>query len=470
MRRLTTALLLNLAFVLSAAGCSATTRLASEERRPPRAPNIVFILADDLGWTDLGCMGSKYYETPNIDRLAAEGITFTNHHSAQNCTPTRAALMSGQYPTRTGVYTVGSLVRGTPESRRFDPPQNETDLPLDRLTIAQQLKAAGYATAMFGKWHIGENGPHHPSRRGFDEAIVSAGVHFNFRTNPRTDYPSGTYLADFLTDKAVEFIQRHKDRPFFLYLPHFAVHSPHQAKQQWIDHFKAKRPAGGHNNPVYAAMIASIDESVGRILATLDELGLSDNTLIIFSSDNGGTPTTENAPLRGFKGMQYEGGLRVPLIARWPGVTLAGKRCSEPTVHVDLYPTLLAAASAPQPPQTLDGHSLVPLLRNPAARLPRQAIYFHLPGYLEGRGQQWRSTPTSTIIAGRWKLLEFLEYGRTELYDLQADLGETRDLSEQHPSKAAELLSMLHAWREQTGAAMPAPNPRYRHSTATASP
>ena len=221
-------------------------------------PNIVFILADDLGYTDLGCFGSRYYETPNIDRLAETGIRFTNHHHCQNCTPTRAALLSGQTGARTGVYTVGGIDRFDWSSRPLRPVENLTQLPLDRNTIAEQLKAVGYVTGIFGKWHIGQSGPYVPSKRGFDEAIVSMGKHFDFVTDPPVSFPKGTYLADFLTDRAVDFIRRNKEKPFFLYLPHFGVHSPHHAKEEWIRKFKEKAPVDGHGNPVYAAMIASV--------------------------------------------------------------------------------------------------------------------------------------------------------------------------------------------------------------------
>ena len=322
-------------------------------------PNIVFILADDLGYTDLACYGSKYYETPNIDKLAANGIRFTDGYSCgPNCQPTRAALMSGQYMPRTGVYTVGSIDRFNWQSRPLRPVDNVTALPLDKITVAQALKSAGYATGMFGKWHLGNDAKHHPGARGFDEAIESAGVHFDFNTDPKVDYPKGQYLADFLTDKAVDFIRRHKDGPFFLYLPHFAVHAPHQAKEELIAKFKDKKPVGGHHDPTYAAMIYSVDQSVGRIVALLDELKLTDNTLVIFSSDNGGVGgyaregikkaegITDNAPLRGGKGMLYEGGVREPFIFRWPGHIPKGTECAEPINSVDLYPTLLEIAKA----------------------------------------------------------------------------------------------------------------------------
>ncbi len=251
-------------------------------------PNIVYILADDLGWTDLGVQGSKYYETPNIDRLAGQGVRFTQYHNCQNCQPTRAALMSGQYGARTGIYTVGGIDRFDWQTRPLRPADNAQHLPSNVTTIAETIKRAGYATAMFGKWHLGNTKDQHPSQRGFDQAIVSNGKHFDFETSPKVDYPEGAYLADFLTDQSVSFIKQHKSEPFFLYLPHFGVHSPYQAKPELIQHFKAKAGVGGHNNPVYAAMIASVDESVGRILATLDELKLAEKTVVFFSSDNGG--------------------------------------------------------------------------------------------------------------------------------------------------------------------------------------
>ena len=259
--------------------------LAAEKR-----PNIVFIMADDLGWTDVACFGSKYYETPNIDKLATQGMKLTRHHHCQNCQPTRAALMSGQYAARTGVYTVGGIDRFDWSTRPLRPVDNVTELPLEKTTLAQVMKSAGYATGMFGKWHLGEKGDHHPGKRGFDEAIVSMGKHFDFATNPKTEVPEGRYLADFLTDKAVDFIQRHKQEPFFLYLPHFGVHSPYQAKKELIEKFKPKPGVGGHNNPTYAAMIASVDESVGRVMQTLDELKLAENTVLIFTSGTAGSP------------------------------------------------------------------------------------------------------------------------------------------------------------------------------------
>ncbi len=435
-------------------------------------PNVVFILADDLGWTDLACQGSKFYETPNIDRLAAEGLRFQQYHNCQNCQPTRAALMSGQYGARTGVYTVGGIQRFNWESRPLRPADNVTELPLDRITVAQSLKAAGYATAMFGKWHLGEKRGHHPGERGFDEAIVSMGQHFDFETNPKVEVPKGAYLADFLTDKAVDFISRNKEKPFFLYLPHFGVHSPLQAKEELKKRFQEKPGAGGHSNPTYAAMIASVDESVGRILKTLSDLSLSEKTVIIFSSDNGGVggyereglgkanhDTTSNAPLRSGKGSLYEGGIRTPFIVRWPGVVKPGGISETPALHVDVYPTLLEITGSPRPENyTLDGASLVGVMKEPGKALDRDAIYQHFPGYL-GMGEgKWRTTPVGVIQAGDWKLMEFFEDHHLELYNLREDVGESRNLAEMMPEKAKELHSKMLAWRASVHAPMPTAN------------
>lgn len=425
-------------------------------------PNIIYILADDLGWTDLACQGSKFYETPNLDRLASQSMRFNCFHVCQNCTPTRAALMSGQYPTRTGVFTVGDLTRGDAADRKLIPPVNSTQLPLDRKTIADQLKAAGYATAMFGKWHIGQQGEYHPSRRGFEQAVVTMGKHFDFNTQPPVDHPKDVYLADWLTDKAIGFIDANKDKPFFLYLPHFAVHSPHVAKPEMTAKFKDKAPAGGHHNAVYAGMIASVDESVGRIMKRLDDLNLSEKTILIFSSDNGGVGgydykgVTDNTPLRGGKGQHYEGGLRVPFIVRWPGVIKPATTCDVPAQHVDVFPTLLEITGAPRPPQALDGESLLPLFKDPSAKLKRDAIFTFLPGYLEGGGpSKWRTTPVSSILAGEWKLIEFFEDNRLELYNLKEDLGEKNNLAASNPDKTRELHQRLVAWRKETAAPMP---------------
>lgn len=452
-------LLLGVALLLASFGRAAS----------PAKPNIIFIMADDLGYTDVGCFGSRYYETPNIDRLAAQGMKLTNYHHHQNCTPTRAALMSGQYSARTGVYTVGGIERFDWSKRPLRPVDNVTNLPLDRVILPATLKTAGYATGMFGKWHIGHQGEYHPGKRGFDEAIVSQGQHFNFETTPKVEYPKGQYLADFLTDRAVDFITRHKDRPFFLYLPHFGVHSPYQAKPELVAKFKQKAGVGGHNDPVYAAMIASVDESVGRVMKTLDELKLAENTVVIFTSDNGGVggyarsgvvkakEVTDNAPLRSGKGSLYEGGTRVAHVVRWPAKIKAGSVCDVPAIHVDMYPTLADVAGAKLPAQQVfDGESLVKLWLNPQAKLAREAIYQHFPGYLGAGDDTWRTTPVSLIQAGDWKLMEFLEDGRLELYNLREDIGETKNLAATMPEKAKELHAKLVTWRAGINAPMPA--------------
>jgi arylsulfatase A-like enzyme len=380
--------------------------------------------------------------------------------------------MSGQYSVRTGTYTVGGIDRFDWSKRPLRPVDNVPNLPLDRILLPQTLKQAGYATGMFGKWHIGQQGDYLPGKRGFDEAIVSMGAHFDFKTTPEVAYPKGQYLADFLTDRAVDFIRRHQAHPFFLYLPHFGVHSPHDAKPELVAKFKPKPGVGGHNNPTYAAMIASVDESVGRVMALLDELKLADDTLLIFTSDNGGVggyaraglqrnreDVTDNAPLRSGKGSLYEGGTRVPFIVRWPGQVKAGAVCDTPTIHVDVYPTLVAAARGRMPAtQIFDGESLVPLMRDVHARLAREAIFQHFPGYLGAGTDQWRTTPVSLIHAGDWKLMEYLEDGRLELYNLREDIGETKNLATAMPDKTKELHTRLLAWRAATNAPMPTKN------------
>jgi len=448
--------------------------------QPASKPNIIFILADDLGWTDAGAYGSKFHETPNIDKLASDGMKFMRHQHCANCQPTRAALMSGQYGARTGVYTVGGIDRFDWQSRPLRPVDNKKAPSLETITIANALKQSGYATAMFGKWHLGENKEFHPAARGFDDAIVTSYQHFDFETNPKTEYPKGQYLADFLTDRAVDFIRRKKDAPFFLYLPHFGVHSPWDALKEDVQRFADKKPAGGHGNATYAGMIYSVDRSVGRIMALLDELKIADHTVVIFASDNGGVggydrpdglirdpgvalkekkpKITDNAPLRSGKGSLYEGGTRVPFIVRWPGVVKPSTTCETPTTHVDLFPTLLEISSTPAPKQILDGESLVSLFKNPAATLKRPAIFEHFPGYLGLWPGSWRTLPVTTIHSGDWKLMEFLEDNKVELYNLKDDIGETNNLAGKAPEKAAELLKMLHDWRTEIKAPMPTPN------------
>jgi arylsulfatase A-like enzyme len=434
-------------------------------------PNIVFILADDLGYTDVACYGSRYYETPNIDRLAAEGRKFTAGYTCgPNCQPTRAALLSGQYGPRTGVYTVGNIDRFDWQSRPLRPVDNVVELPLDKRTLPLALKAAGYKTAMFGKWHLGEDDAHHPSARGFDEAISSQGKHFDFVTHPNVDHPKDQYLADFLTDRAVDFMGRNREQPFFLYLAHFAVHAPHEAKPELIERFKSKQPDGGHHDPTYAAMIASVDESVGRVVRALEDLKLTNNTLVVFTSDNGGVggyeregiqggSITDNAPLKGGKGMLYEGGIRVPYIFKLPGKIPAGTTCQAPINSVDLYPTLLElAGGSATSDYPLDGTSYARLLFDQQPSSERQPLYWHFPGYLGARAGTWRTTPGGAIRSGDWKLIEFFETGRRELYNLKDDPGERNNRAAALPEQTEKLAENLGNWRARIHAPMPTPN------------
>ncbi len=451
------------AFLVAIAG---TEGLAADAQR---RPNIIFILADDLGWTDLGCYGSQFYETPQIDRMAAEGMRFSSGYTCgPNCQPTRATLASGQYGPRTGVYTVGHTNRFDTSRRPLVPVPNVQSLPLEKITLAEALKKAGYTTALFGKWHLG-NDEYHPSHQGYDEAITSMGAHFKFATQPKMEIDPNVYLADWLTDRAVEFIHKHRQEPFFLCLHHFAVHSPHHSKPALAARFEDKLPVGGHKSPVYAGMISSVDESVGRVLAKLDALKLTDKTLVIFSSDNGGVggyaaagvanagDITDNAPLRGGKGMLYEGGIRVPYIFRWPGHVAPDTICDEPINSVDLYPTLLELAGArPAPDYPLDGVSYVACLTSGGqAQLARDGIYWHFPGYLGSGKDSWRTTPAGAIRAGQYKLLEFFEDNRLELYDLNNDIGEKQNLAADKPELVKQLHAKLVAWRQTVGAPMP---------------
>ncbi len=450
-------------------------------------PNIVLILADDLGWTDLGCQGSGYYLTPALDALAEGGMRFTDAYAAApNCAPTRAALLSGLAAPRTGVYTVGNPARGKEEFRRLVPAPNLTELGGDFLTFAERLQQAGYQTAHLGKWHLGAGPGTGPEAQGFsfnlggDHRGHPPSHHAPYRRGQAPpppgleDAPEGEYLTDRLTEEAVRWIEANADRPFLLYLPHFAVHTPIQAPAATTERYRERPAAGGHDHPEYAAMVEHLDRSVGRILDALDRCGLRQRTLVIFSSDNGGlggyraagidggAEITDNAPLRGGKGMLEEGGIRVPLLISWPGVIAPGAVSAEPITTVDLYPTLLAAAGLePAIGQELDGVDLTPLLRGERQRLAARDLVWHMPVYLEASAKRgsWRCTPSAAIRRGRWKLIERFETGEAELYDLQEDIGEQRNLAGKHQQLTGELRAALAEWRQRTGAAMPTPKP-----------
>lgn len=443
-------------------------------------PNIVFVIIDDLGWKDVGYMGSKYYETPAIDRLAKQGMIFTRAYTnAANCAPTRACLLSGQYAPRHGVYTVGSSARGKSEDRRLIPIENSTEMDQDKITIAEALKNAGYVSAAIGKWHIG----HKPEQQGFDFGIDrnELNIEGHFSEN-------GEYLADLLTGEAISFIKKNNPhttkKPFFLYLSHHAVHTPIEAKKSMIEAFEKKPTDGCHNNSAYAAMIKSVDESIARIIRVLEELELDHDTLLVFFSDNGGHGTyTCQKPLRGGKGMFYEGGIRVPMFVYWPGKVKPGSTCEEPVISTDFYPTFLqlAGISAPQNYE-LDGKSILPLLKG-EKNLSRDSLFWHFPCYLqayegmtdESRDPLFRTRPVSVILKGDWKLFMFheewvLDGGRenrdgnnsVELYNLKDDISEQSNLAQINTRKRDELLEELMDWQKNIEAPVPTnPNPYY---------
>lgn len=463
-------LLAGIVLLVSCFGQLTEPRALSAETVTP--PNILFILIDDMSWADLACYGNRFHETPQIDRLAAEGLRFTDFYAAGAvCSPTRASIQSGQNQARLGIT---DFIPG--HQRPFAPllvPEVVDHLPLKIVTPAEALRHAGYVSGYFGKWHLG--GPaYEPSQQGYDVSVVTNGGHTapRFRTNPQMEIPDGTYLADFLTDQTIDFIRQQRDRPFFAFLSHFAVHIPLDAEETLVEKYRQKpKPETGVNNPVYAAMVEHVDHSVGRLLETLRELELDERTLVILTSDNGGLYQTaggggpivcSNAPLRDEKGSLYEGGIRVPLIVRWPGRIPAGTVSSEPCSTIDFWPTWLEVAGfnsdeLPFDHQELDGMSLLPVFEEPRTMLPREALYFHYPHYHHSR-------PAGAIRHGRWKLIEFFETGDLELYRLDADLSEEQNLllgdeRELYVDLAQLLQQKLVDWRTAIGAELPTPNP-----------
>jgi len=430
---------------------------------PPAAaaPNVVLFLIDDLGWRDLGCQGATYYESPNIDRFAAQGMRFTTAYSACTvCSPTRASLLTGQHPAR--LHVTDWITGHQRPYAKLSVPDWTMHLPDGTFTVARALAAAGYSTATIGKWHLG--GPeYYPEKFGF--GLNVAGTHLGhppsyfapYKIPTLSEGPPGEYLTDRLTAEAEKFLDANRDRPFFLYFPHYTVHNPIQAKSENIAKYEAKpKPGDFKYKPAYAAMIESMDESVGRILKKIDELKLAENTVVIFTSDNGGLlANTPSAPLRAGKGSAYEGGVRVPLIVRWPGVVSPGSTCEVPAISTDLFATVLDITGVtPNPAVPADGRSLVPLLKG--GTVPERPLYWHYPHYHPGG-----ATPYSALRFGGWRLVEFFEDGRTELYNLKIDPGETTDLAARIPTKTAELKQRLVAWRSTVGAQLPTPNPKY---------
>jgi len=435
-------------------------------------PNIVLYFIDDLGWTDVSFMGSKYYETPHVDQLSKEGMKFMSAYAnAPNCAPSRACLLSGQYGPRHGIYTVGNSDRGKAQFRKLIPTKNTTVLADRFVTIAESLQSAGYVTATMGKWHLGTD----PTTQGFDVNIAGkhwgspsgGGYHSPYNYPNLVNREKGEYLTDRLGQEACKFIEANKDKPFFLYLTHYAVHTPIQSKPGLKAKYQKKNPVGGHKNAAYAGMIESMDDSIGAVQATLKRLKLEENTVVIFFSDNGGHGgVTSNAPLRGSKGMLYEGGIREPLVVKWPGVTKPGAVCNEPVIGVDLYPTFLEMAGARRPKNyQLDGLSIAQLLRDSTASLDRKALHWHFPCYLQGyttRHGPFRTTPAAAIRMGDWKLIEFFENGKLELYNLKNDLSEKNNLAQKMPAKTKELHAAMLKWRKSVKAPVPTEkNPLY---------
>lgn len=445
-----------------------------------RRPNVVFILVDDMGWRDLGCYGSTFYETPCIDGLARAGTRFTDAYAAAPvCSPTRASILTGKYPAR---LDLTCWIGGSQ-----DPTPYRTHLPLEEVTLGEAFGSHSYRTGFIGKWHLGDEPDYNPDKQGFAKVLGNGGSmpryyypHRNYWSQdepPTINLPEGQegmYLTDRLTDAALAFIEEDSDDPFLLYLAYYAPHTPIEGKEDLCEKYRKKAHAMGlsmapefapepmgdsktrtrQNNPVYAAMIESLDTSIGRILGRLDDKGLAKDTIVVFMSDNGGLASydarpTSNVPLRAGKAWLYEGGIRVPLIIRQPGSKRAGAVCDVPVTSTDLYPTLLElCALPPRPGQHLDGLSIVPLLDG-KTELPREAIYWHYP-------HEYPSyAPASAIRKGDYKLIEHFPEHRIELFNLIDDPGEQHDLAERMPDKVQELYGELSQWRQAVGANMP---------------
>jgi arylsulfatase A len=467
---------------MGAASLVLRRRLASGEPAAEQ-PNFVLIHVDDLGWTDLACFGSRYYETPNIDRLASQGMKFTNAYAAcAVCSPTRAAVMTGRYPARVGItdwirarFQGGKIPGpgekppeyvGGPENKLLCP-RNPLWMELDEVTIVEALKPAGYVSCHIGKWHLGTD-DWYPEKQGFDYNI--GGCDFGqppsyfdpYERKGQGGIPTleprrkGEYLTDREADEAVRFIKEHRDRPFFLYMAHYAVHTPIQAKEDLAAKYAAKTPTN-QKNPKYAAMVESVDQAVGKIMKALDEAKLTERTMVIFTSDNGGLlGPTHNAPLRSGKGNPYEGGIRVPLIVRYPKMVKAASVCHTPAISVDYFPTICQMAKVDMPSdRAIDGKNLIPLLTQKGS-LKRDAIFWHFPHY---RGN---IVPYSIVRAGDWKLIKRYEQKEFELFNLKEDLSEKEDLAAKMPEKVRQLDAKLTALLKSTNAKLPKKNPDYR--------
>jgi uncharacterized sulfatase len=426
-------------------------------------PNFLFILADDMGWSQVGCYGSDFYETPNIDRLAHEGMLFTDAYAAcPVCSPTRASIMTGRYPAR--LHLTDFIAGGSFPYEKYSQPEWQKYLPLEEITIAEVLKIAGYATASFGKWHLSidkkppKSLPFNPDKQGFDEYFVT------YKPSAETDPESDAHNVEAITQKSLDFIERHKDEPFFLYVSHNTIHAPIMGKKKLVQKYKNKPGSDlPQNNPVLGAMIEELDDSTGKLLTKLDELKIADKTVVIFFGDNGGLEKdARQTPLRSGKANLYEGGIREPLIVRWPGAVEAGSTCSEPVISVDFFPTFLEIAGLKdQAKKLIDGVSLVPVLSQ-GGTLSRPAIYWHYPHY---HGSS--IGPCGAVRAGDYKLIEWFDEsicgagGEFELYNLKEDIGEQKNLAKKMPERVENLKKMLYNWRSEVNAQMLTPNPGY---------
>ena len=436
-------------------------------------PNIVYIMLDDLGWTDLRCYGSKFIDTPNIDKLAEGGLKFTDFYAAGSvCSPTRAAVQSGQNQARIGITT--HIPGHWRPFERVQTPQVTMKLPLDIVTVGEAMKKSGYKTGYIGKWHLGGQG-FLPEDQGYDYSRVISGPHLPGKywvvNTKDTQRPKkGQYRTDFEADLSIKFITENKDKPFFLTVSPYAVHIPLGAMSDKVEKYmiRAKETGMSLPHPVYAAMVEHADDMVGRIVAKLDELKLRNKTMIVFTSDNGGLfrrydfqqgiddDVTTMAPLRGEKGNLYEAGIRVPLIINYPGRIKGGQVTSEPAISYDFFPTFVAMAGGQLPKnQTIDGRDVSALFQSPNKSLGRDALYWHMPHYHHGR-------PSSSMRAGKWKLIEYLDNtGDVELFNLAKDIGETTDLAAKHKGVLAKLQKQLKRWRLEVGARMTLINPAY---------
>ena len=451
-------------------------------------PNIIFILADDLGWRDLRCAGHDIHDTPHLDRLAREGTRFTQGYAAAPiCSASRAALLTGRSPARLGFEFVTKLPTAKrPAGLPLVGPPYPLNLPLTEVTLGETLGAAGYATGYFGKWHVSEHTggylgwstTHGPLQQGYAEGDSAFGNHpYAYRTDPSlktTPLAAGDYGRDTLTEKAIAFLHARRDRPFFLHLAHYFVHDPIHSRAAWlVEKYRARYAAGTDPRRLeYAAMVETLDHYIGQLLGALDELGLRDNTLVVFTSDNGGHPEyTSNTPLRGSKWNLYEAGVRVPWLLRWPGHVRAGATSDAPFIGTDLLPTLAAATGAPLPAGVvLDGRNVLPLWRGaaPSAAEHTRDFVWHFPYYHPETGYAKakpaigvddfvtsQTKPHSALRSGPWKLIQFHEDDRLELYNLSADPGEQRDLAAREPARAAELRSRLRGELARVGARFP---------------